>query len=178
MPVVVSSDKDLMALVGPARMYDPMKRAWIAAADVEARFGVRPEQVSDLLTLAGDPIDGIRGVEGIGQKTAAKLLTQYGDLPGLVDHAAEVGGKRGLALRAAIADRSLEVSRQLAHMRADVELPLGLDAMVMPAPDLKTREFLFRHLEFFSLLPSDAMPTAEELTRARTPVYDADGRKT
>lgn len=174
-PIVVSSDKDLLALVGPARVYDPMKRAWLGAEDVVAKFGVGPALVPDLLALAGDAVDGVKGVPGIGAKTAAQLLTQYGNLQGLIAHAAEVGGKRGAALRAAIADGSLELCRRLVTMRDDVELPLTFEDMRLPPPNVRAREFLFKHLEFWSLLPSDEMPTAEQLAR-RAGTFDAQGR--
>jgi DNA polymerase-1 len=83
--IIVSSDKDLMQLVGGAiQMYDPMKQRPIDRAEVIARFGVGPEQVGDVLALAGDTSDNVPGVPGIGVKTAAQLLTEFGSLEDLL----------------------------------------------------------------------------------------------
>jgi DNA polymerase-1 len=86
--IIVSSDKDLMQLVGGAiQMYDPMKQRAIDRAEVVARFGVGPEQVGDVLALAGDTSDNVPGVPGIGVKTAAQLLTEFGSLEDLLARA-------------------------------------------------------------------------------------------
>ncbi|MGH6917438.1 MAG: 5'-3' exonuclease H3TH domain-containing protein, partial [Geminicoccaceae bacterium] len=83
--IIVSSDKDLMQLVGgPIQMYDPMKQKAIDRDEVIARFGVGPERVADVLALAGDTSDNVPGVPGIGVKTAAQLLTEFGSLEDLL----------------------------------------------------------------------------------------------
>lgn len=176
LPVIVTSDKDLWTLVGPAELYDPMKNLWIDINAVVDKWGVEPDQISDLLTLTGDAVDNIKGVPGIGPKTAAVLLLEYGDLQGVIDNSDKVKGKRGEALRAAIADGTLELARKLVSLKLDVELPIGPHDMALPEPNLIMTEFLFKKLEFFSLLPSDQMPTIEEL-KQETPKFDANGRK-
>jgi DNA polymerase-1 len=89
--IVVSSDKDLMQLIRQGvQMYDPMKQKPIDRAEVVARFGVGPELVRDVLALAGDTSDNVPGVPGIGIKTAAQLLQEFGDLDGLLANAATI----------------------------------------------------------------------------------------
>jgi len=83
---IVSSDKDLMQLVTDhVRLYDSMKDRWISHAEVEEKFGCRPERVPDALGIWGDSSDNIPGVPGVGPKTAQKWLEQYGSLDALVD---------------------------------------------------------------------------------------------
>ena len=89
--IIVSSDKDLMQLIRQGvQMYDPMKQKAIDRAEVIARFGVGPELVRDVLALAGDTSDNVPGVPGIGVKTAAQLLQEFGDLEGLLAQAATI----------------------------------------------------------------------------------------
>ena len=89
--IIVSSDKDLMQLIrAGVQMYDPMKQKAIDRAEVIARFGVGPELVRDVLALAGDTSDNVPGVPGIGVKTAAQLLQEFGDLEGLLAQAATI----------------------------------------------------------------------------------------
>jgi DNA polymerase-1 len=89
--IIVSSDKDLMQLIRQGvQMYDPMKQKPIDRDEVIARFGVGPELVRDVLALAGDTSDNVPGVPGIGVKTAAQLLQEFGDLEGLLAKAATI----------------------------------------------------------------------------------------
>jgi DNA polymerase I len=89
--IIVSSDKDLMQLIRPGvQMYDPMKQKAIDRDEVIARFGVGPELVRDVLAIAGDTSDNVPGVPGIGVKTAAQLLLEFGDLEGLLAKAATI----------------------------------------------------------------------------------------
>src|SRR5690606_5639867 len=88
---VISSDKDLMQLVGPSvGMYDPMKDRHIGVPEVIEKWGVPPEKMIDLQALTGDSIDNVPGVPGIGPKTAAQLLEEYGDLDTLLARASEI----------------------------------------------------------------------------------------
>jgi len=89
--VVVSSDKDLMQLVRPGvTMFDPMKDRMIGPAEVAEKFGVAPDKVIDVQALAGDSSDNVPGVPGIGVKTAALLIGEYGDLDTLLARAGEI----------------------------------------------------------------------------------------
>ena len=88
---IVSSDKDLMQLVRPGvRLYDTMKDKEIGEAEVFEKFGVKPDKVIDVQALAGDSVDNVPGVPGIGVKTGAQLITEYGDLETLLTRAPEI----------------------------------------------------------------------------------------
>lgn len=98
--VVVSSDKDLMQLVGHGALFwDHFRNCWIDTAWIEKRFGVKPEQMHDFLALLGDQTDGVPGVPRIGKATAARLLREYHSLDAVLDAAEQIGGKQGESLR-------------------------------------------------------------------------------
>ncbi len=128
---IISKDKDLKQLLGEGRpateMYDLHKDELITEKDLMEDLGIRPGQVIDLLTLMGDTSDNIPGVDGVGIKTAAKLLVEYGDLDSIVE-AAESGaikGKRGENILAA--REWLPLSKELVTLRHDVPIDLDLD---------------------------------------------------
>ncbi len=130
---LVSKDKDLKQLLAaspsigaPVEMYDVHTDDLIDAAALKADTGLDPSQVVDMLALMGDTVDNVPGVEGIGPKTAAALITQYGSLENLIAHADEVKGKRGEALRATIG--RLPLSQQLVMLRHDAPVEFDLAA--------------------------------------------------
>jgi len=125
---IVSSDKDLMQLVNEqVTMLDPMTWQKIDVAAVKEQFGVFPDRVADVQALAGDAVDNVPGIHGIGIKTAARLINQFGDLKTLLRFACEVGGKKGRSLidHADIA----RISKQLVTLRDDVPVPTPLDGL-------------------------------------------------
>ncbi len=145
--VISSGDKDLAQLVDEhVVVVDTMSGRVLDRAGVEAKFGVPPERIVDWLALVGDSADNIPGIPGVGPKTAAKWLRQYGDLDALVAHAEEIKGKIGEKLRAHL-DR-LELSRALATVRRDVPLSVSLEALRLQPPDRSRLIELFRRLEF------------------------------
>ena len=119
--IVASTDKDLHPLVADgALVWDHFKGEWHDDAWVRAKFGVAPERLADLLALMGDPTDGVPGVSKIGMKTAAKLLTAYGDLDAVMAGAGILKTPIGERLRA---ERdTLYLSRQLVQLKTDVRL--------------------------------------------------------
>ncbi|MBL0928141.1 MAG: DNA polymerase I, partial [Phycisphaerales bacterium] len=123
---IVSKDKDLEQLLAPGRveMYDVHTDALIDTEALRREKGVGPEQVIDMLTLMGDTADNVPGVPGVGPKTAAELIAQYGSLDNLLAHAGEIKGKRGENLRAAAPQ--LELSRRLITLRHDVPVDFAL----------------------------------------------------
>ena len=135
---VVSSDKDLMQLVGgPVEMYDPMKNLHIGPDQVVEKFGVGPEKVIEVQALAGDSVDNVPGVPGIGVKTAALLINEYGDLETLLARAGEIKQpKRRESLENHADDARL--SRTLVTLRDDVPVPLAVDELTIREidPDL------------------------------------------
>lgn len=133
--VIVSSDKDLMQLVGPdVRMLDPMKNKWIGEDEVREKFGVGPDRVTDVQALAGDSTDNIPGVPGIGIKTAAELINEYGDLESLLARAEEIKQpKRREKLMEHAEDA--RVSHKLVTLDADAPVPLPLEDLKTHDPD-------------------------------------------
>ena len=117
---------------------------------VKAKFDVYPEQIIDYLALVGDSSDNIPGIEKVGPKTAAKLLNQYGTLDGLIAHVHEVEGRVGENLRAGL--EILELSRKLATISTDLELPLSIEQLVRANPDIELLRQLYNRYELRSLL--------------------------
>jgi DNA polymerase-1 len=148
---IVSTDKDLMQLVGErVVLLDTMKDRRYGPAEVEERFGVPPERVLDLRALTGDPSDNIPGVRGIGEKGAAALLAEWGDLDNLLAHAGEVKAKRAREALLAQADTA-RLSRRLATLRRDVPLSVSLDDLARREPDRARLRELYARLEFTRL---------------------------
>ena len=115
-------------------------------AGVESKFGVRPDQIIDYLALMGDKSDNIPGVPGVGAKTAAKWLDEYGSMQGIVEHAADIKGKIGEKLRDNL--ELLELSHRLATIRTDVPLALKFSQLERKAEDKQELHRLFTELEF------------------------------
>ena len=123
---IVSSDKDLMQLVKDGiEMLDPMKGKPIGPAEVAEKFGVRPAKVIDVQALGGDSVDNVPGVPGIGVKTAAELINEYGDLESLLKHAGEIKQPKRRESLQQFADQA-RISKQLVvlddHVTLDVPL--------------------------------------------------------
>jgi len=164
--LIVSGDKDFSQLIGPrVRMLDAMRDITYDEALVRKKWGVPPAQFVDLLALLGDKIDNIPGVPGIGKKGAVELLEKYGDLDGILAHLEELSGRQRKALE--IGAESARISQDLARIRTDVELELGLDDLRLEPPEPEDLNALFRELEFFSLLGDEARRADEVDTEAR-----------
>ena len=145
--VMVSADKDLMQLVDEhVTMLDTMKARKFGPAEVEAKLGVRPDQVVDLLALTGDKVDNVPGVPGIGLKTAAKLLADHGSLDGVYAAIDTQKGKRRDNLEAHEVDAYL--SQQLVQLRTHLEVPVTAADLAVREPDRGRLSELFGRLEF------------------------------
>ncbi len=155
--VVVTSDKDLSQLVDDhLTIYDFAKHARFDAAAVEAKFGVRPDQITDFLGLAGDAVDNIPGVRGIGPKTAAQLLRKYGSLERIYENlpAMQASRARGAGSTAAklAADVKLAgLSKRLATVARDAPLRVTLDELEYGGPDETRAAAMFEKLGFKTL---------------------------
>ncbi|KAA8384539.1 DNA polymerase I [Acetobacter sp. DmW_136] len=133
---IVSSDKDLMQLVGDGVcMLDPIKQTPVGPAEVETKFGVPPTKVVDVQALMGDPTDNVPGVPGIGPKTAAALVQEYGTLEAVLNAAPEMkkSKRRDMLIEHAEAAR---VSLQLVTLATDVPLPVPVDELNTREPDM------------------------------------------
>ena len=145
--LISSGDKDLTQLVDPlVTMVNTMSNETFDEAGVAAKFGVRPDQIVDYLTLIGDSVDNIPGVEKVGPKTAAKWLQQFGSLDGVLAHAADIGGVVGDNLRKA--RDWLPTAHELLRVKSDLELPVGLADLVPAPPDKPRLAQLFEQLDF------------------------------
>lgn len=156
--VIVSTDKDLMQLVDagdgarpPIRMWDTMKQKLIGPPEVVEKWGVPPEKLADLLALTGDSSDNIPGVPGIGPKTAAQLLEEFGTLEGVLAGAATIkqAKRREVLQQNAEAAR---LSRKLVELCRDCALPQPLEALIDRGSDPAQLEAFFGPLGFKSLL--------------------------
>ncbi len=148
---IVSSDKDLMQLVGDGvSLYDAMKDREIGPEEVEKRFGVPPEKVTDVQALAGDSTDNIPGVPGIGVKTAALLINEYGDLETLLEHAGEIRQPRRRENLLEHADAA-RTSKRLVTLDASAPLPVPLSAFAVKKPDPARLIGFLKGLEFTTL---------------------------
>ncbi len=149
--VIVSSDKDLMQLVGgDVMMLDPMRNQMIGEAEVIEKFGVPPEKVIDVQALAGDSIDNVPGVPGIGIKTAAQLINEYGDLDTLLARAAEIPQKGRREKLLEHADKAL-ISRQLVTLKDDIELDIDILDLNVRMPDAADLMAFLQENEFKQL---------------------------
>jgi DNA polymerase-1 len=149
--VISTGDKDMAQLVdGHVRLVDTMKDAVSDRDAVVEKFGVPPERIIDYLALVGDTSDNIPGVPGVGPKTAAKWLQEYGSLEAVMAHANDVPGKAGESLRASLGH--LPMARQLATIKCDVDLKLAPGDLRRTPPDEARLRELFSRLEFKSWL--------------------------
>jgi len=176
---IVSSDKDLMQLVtDKIVMYDTMKDRRIGIAEVIEKFGVPPEKVVEVQALAGDSTDNVPGVPGIGIKTAAQLIVEYGDLETLLLRAGEIKQPKRREALLENAEKA-RISRQLVLLDDKVKLDVPLDELAVQEPDarkliafLKAMEFstLTRRVaEYSQIDPADVTADANNTSSAASP---------
>ncbi len=149
---IVSSDKDLMQLIGPGiRMYDTMKNKVIEEAGVIEKFGVPPSKVIEVQALIGDTSDNVPGVPGIGVKTAALLINEYGDLETLLSRASEIKQQKRRENLIAFADQA-RLSQTLVTLDVQTPLDVPLASTAVRPPDPDTLANFMREMEFSTLL--------------------------
>jgi DNA polymerase-1 len=188
--VIISSDKDLMQLVGDkVSMLDTMKNRTIGRAEVIEKFGVPPEKVIEVQALAGDSSDNVPGVPGIGIKTAAQLIEEYGDIETLLARANEIKQPKRRESLINFADQA-RLSKLLVTLKNDVPVPTPLESLVRRPPDPgRLKDFLAR-MEFRSLLarlggapppppppsaPRAFVPSAPPIAAAQPQTISRDG---
>jgi len=149
--VIVSSDKDLMQLVGDGvSMFDPMKGVRIDREQVFEKFGVYPDKVVDVQALCGDSVDNVPGAPGIGIKTAAQLINEYGDLDTLLERAGEIKQPKRRETLIEYADQ-IRLSRMLVKLDCDTPLPEPIDDLTVRDPDKQVLADFLELMEFRSL---------------------------
>src|SRR5437660_3856108 len=148
---IVSSDKDLMQLVTDCvTMYDTMKDRRIGISEVIEKFGVPPEKVVEVQALAGDTSDNVPGVPGIGVKTAAQLIVEYGDLETLLKRAGEIKQPKRREALIENAEKA-RISRQLVLLDDKVKLEVPLDELAVHEPDARKLLAFLKAMEFATL---------------------------
>ncbi|MEY9782920.1 DNA polymerase-1 [Sinorhizobium fredii] len=170
---IVSSDKDLMQLVTPhVTMYDSMKDKQITIPDVIEKWGVPPEKMIDLQAMTGDSTDNVPGIPGIGPKTAAQLLEEYGDLDTLLSRSGEI--KQQKRRESIIANAELaRLSRELVTLRKDTPLDVPLEDLRLDSQDGPKLIAFLKTMEFTTLTRRVAAATdtdAEAVEPAHVPV--------
>ena len=174
--VISTGDKDLAQLVSPTiTLKNTMSGEVLDESGVVSKFAVRPEQMIDYLTLIGDNVDNVPGVDKVGPKTAAKWLKAYGSLDRIIASADQIGGAVGENLRRAL--DWLPEGRRLLTVKCDLELPYGVtDLLIRPADESELRQ-LFERFEFRTLLnelrAQQAQPAEDVPPSAPLPSHDA-----
>ncbi len=156
--VIVSGDKDFHQLIAPrVWLLNPgrggpaaVDEQWIGLANETDRLGVPAARVTDYLSLVGDSSDNVPGVRGIGDKTAQRLIQEYGSLEDILAHAPDVKQKRAREALLAQADNA-RLSKELVTIRKDVPIALDLERLRVAAPDTGALQRLFVELEFHGL---------------------------
>ena len=149
--IISTGDKDITQLVNPlVRLVNTMSNESLDEKGVLEKFGVNPAQIVDYLTLIGDSVDNVPGVDKVGPKTAVKWLTQYGTLDEVVAHAAEIPGAVGENLRKALP--WLPTARKLLSIKCDVPLPVTVDGLAPQPQNVGELLRLFDRFEFKSWL--------------------------
>lgn len=166
---IVSSDKDLMQLVRPGvEMLDPIKQKPIREAEVIEKFGVPPDKVVEVQALAGDSTDNVPGVPGIGIKTAAQLITEFGDLETLLASTAKIKQPKRREALEQNAEKA-RISRRLVALDDKAPLPVSIEAMAAKPPAPATLEKFLRENGFRSILARLGLGDAAAVTRPRQP---------
>jgi DNA polymerase I len=148
---IISSDKDLMQLVGDGvEMFDPMKNKRIGPDEVFEKFGVAPNRVVDVQSLAGDSVDNVPGAPGIGIKTAALLIQEFGDLETLLARAGEIPQPKR---REALVDNAelIRISKRLVSLDCDMPIDFTLESLEVTHPDAETLLGFLNLMEFRTL---------------------------
>lgn len=171
---IVSSDKDLMQLIGDnVFMYDTMKDKIFKKEDVVEKFGVGPDKVVDVQSLCGDTSDNIPGISGVGPKTASKLISEFGDLDSVLNNAEKINGKVGEKI-ASEKEMAL-TSKKLVSLVRNLDMHINWDDMQLSKPNACSLNVFYRKLEFNKfILAEDGKPLekSEKISRAEFILID------
>ena len=185
--LISTGDKDMAQLVTEkVTLEDSFKDKPMNIDGVIEKFGVRPDQIIDYLTLMGDASDGIKGVPGVGAKTAAKLLNEYGTISGILENVDSIKGKVGQSLK----DNTdgIKLDHQLASIIIDLDLNLTYDDLKLAEPNIEELRNLYTELEFRNQLQSLDHPnnpnsptykqTSKEIAKTEQDVVHTDDQAT
>ena len=150
--VIITGDKDMLQLVSDrVLVYDTLKEKKFGIDEVMGRFGVKPEQVVEVMGLAGDAIDNIPGIPGIGEKTAMTLIKNFKSIDNLLAHVDQVPQAK-LREKLVTYEEVAKLSRELATIRTDAPVTVQLEHFVLPSADIQSLREIFKELEFSKLL--------------------------
>jgi DNA polymerase-1 len=181
---LITADKDFMQLVGPhVTLWDTMRDKRVGAREVRDRFGVEPSALVDIQALTGDSIDNIKGVPGVGEKTASALIQKFGSIKQLyenLDHIEESGIRGAKKVAGLLAEHraAVDLAQRLVRIETDMQLKIEPDEFAWHGVDEKLAADLMRELEFNSIIreisPSQAdLPGLES---SATPVATVSGK--
>lgn len=156
--VIASGDKDMYQLIGPqVSVYDPMKEKVFTTETIEEKFGIKPDQIVEMMGLMGDSSDQIPGVSGVGKKTAIQLIQTFGSIDNLLSRLDEVK-KPKLREKLAASQEIARLSLDLVTIRTDCAIPFHLDHFTRRSPDVEKLRPLCEVLGFTTLLRTLAPP--------------------
>lgn len=165
--VIVTGDKDMLQLVNEhVTILDTMRDRRYGVKEVMERYGVEPEKVVEVMGLAGDSIDNIPGVPGIGEKTAVRLIREFGTIERVIENIDTLPNKRVRESLKKYKDQAL-LSRKLASIHSDVPLQYSLNGFLLKEPDYDRLRTIFRELEFNRLLKELIPSTPEKVSYRR-----------
>ncbi|MBI2341339.1 MAG: DNA polymerase I [Deltaproteobacteria bacterium] len=174
--VIVTGDKDFMQLVSnEIELLDTMKEKRIGPEEVMEKFGVPPEQVIDVIGLSGDASDNIPGVKGIGPKTAAKLIQQFGTVENLIKKASDLDGS--IKDKIAADEKNAVLSKKLATIHTDVKLKIGIDDLNVKEPHQEKLREILKEFEFAKLLSELAPMKGLSRDKYKLIINEADFKK-
>ncbi len=174
---IVSSDKDLMQLYKKSiRIYDPMKNKFISNEDVNNKFGVSPDKVVDVQALAGDSSDNVPGVPGIGVKTAAELINQYGNLENLLKNSNKIKQTKRRETLIQNKDKAI-ISKKLVTLKKDVPVKSKISDFELKEIDKNKLYNFLREMEFNRLLSSVISTYGEVEFSSKTKFLDQEEKK-
>jgi DNA polymerase I len=182
---LITADKDFMQLVGPhVTLWDTMRDRRIGAREVRERFGVEPSALVDIQALTGDTIDNIKGVPGVGEKTASALIQKFGGIKGLyenLDHIEDSGIRGAKKIAGLLGEHraAVDLARKLVRIETDMQLKVEPDEFAWQGVDEKLAADLLRELEFNSIIreisPSQAdLPGLESTAKPAAAVSGKD----
>ena len=182
---LITADKDFMQLVGPhVTLWDTMRDRRIGSREVRERFGVEPSALVDIQALTGDTIDNIKGVPGVGEKTAAALVQKFGSVKGIyenLDHIEESGIRGAKKVAGLLAEHraAVDLARKLVRIETDMQLKVEPDEFAWHGVDEKSAAELLRELEFNSIIreisPSQAdLPGLDAAAKPAATVAGSD----
>ncbi len=172
--VIVTGDKDMFQLLtSHIRIFDPVKNKWSGEAECRERFGVEPARVVEIMGLMGDSTDNIPGVKGIGEKTATKLIAQFGTIEELLRRVEEVTPPRTKSMLIEQAEQA-RLSRRLATIQVDSPVQFDPSTYRLHEPHMDQMVELLRELEFTSLLKSIQPNGTPDKKKTEAPVIQSE----